>query len=418
MSRTDQKRHFKLIPLKDGLDLISKRLDLNHLGYEIISIGDSLGRVLVEDISSEVDIPSYNRASMDGYAVMSQDTGKASSEVGIKLRTVGKLFPEDFRTDAKIESGQAIYVTCGAPLPKGADAVIKVEETRLRENAIDVLSPVAPFHNVSQIGEDLIKENIVIHKGSIIRAQELGILAALRKKRIKVFKKPSVAILSIGDELTDLSTDDPNKLVNNYAFIISGLVSEFRAVPFIFGPVADNPTIIKNKIKEAIEKADVIITIGGCSVGIKDFVPEVIYDLGVEIVFHGITISPGKVTGFGIAEGKPIIMLPGMILSTIAGFFIVVAPILNSLSGLDERSNLPTIEAELTQEIKAKKLDLFQLLNVKKVNNAFQATPIPKYKNVLIHLIKANGFTIVQADHNLNKGDKAEVKIFNLNTVI
>ncbi len=411
MQRSDQKRVLKLISVEEGLDIVSNKLNLKPLDSEIVPLYDSLGRVLGEDVISDQDIPYFDRAAMDGYALKSKETKEASRDKFVRLRIVGKIFPEDFGAKFKIEDGEVAYVACGAPLPLGADAVIRVEETILLDDEIEVYRPLTPWENVSKVGEDVKKGNLILRKGHLLRAQDVGLLAALKKKDLKVFGKPKVAIISVGDELMDLSMNDQDKIVNNYAIVISGLLSELKAMPMILGVVKDDLEEIKKEIDKALEKADIVITIGGCSVGVKDLVPDAVNALGEPgIIFHGIKMSPGKVTGVGMIKNKPIVMLPGQIVSAVAGFYFFVVPIINRLSGLDIVQTLPIIEGELAEEVKAKPgLDTFLLVKVSKESIV---EPLPKGRNVLFNLVKANGYTVIPSGKALRKGEKVKVSIF------
>jgi molybdopterin molybdotransferase len=249
----------------------------------------------------------------------------------------------------------------------------------------------------------------------VLRPQDIGILAALRKKEVRVFSVPKVAIISIGDELTDLTDKNEEKIVNNYAMIISGLLSEFGADPEVVGVVKDDLLEIKNAIDEASKVADVVITIGGCSVGLKDFVPDALDALGKPgIIFHGLKVTPGNVTGLGIVRGRPVIMLPGRVIATVAGFYLFVAPMINLLKGLGWRQSLPVVEGELAERIVAKPgLELFLLVKVNRVGERIMVNLVPmKERDALSNLISANGYITVAKGKNLEKGEKIGVNLF------
>jgi molybdenum cofactor synthesis domain-containing protein len=416
MKRPDLKDLPKPLSVKDCFDLIFRRLNPKPLDCETVSTYDSIGRVLGEDILADIDIPWFDRSTVDGYAVRFQDTLVASKSKGIRLKITGRVFPEYSATDVRVDSGEAAYVACGASLPIGADAVVKAEETDLLGSHIKVFHPLAQWENVLRVGEEVEKGSIILRKGHILGALDLGLLAILRRTEVKVFKRPIVGIVSVGNELTELSMEYQNKFVNSNAIIVAGLASETGAVPIILGVVGDDLKEIKNKIEGVLERLDMIITIGGSSFGIKDLVPDAVNALGKPgIILHGIAIVPGKTTGVGMVKGKTIIILPGRTASTIAGFYLFAAPIINILRGLGMIQTLPIIEAELSERVKAKpRLETFLLVRVERTGNRLVAEPSPK-ENAMINLARAHGYIIIPAGKMLNKGAKVDVIIFNIN---
>ncbi|MFQ6135239.1 MAG: molybdopterin molybdotransferase MoeA, partial [Nitrososphaerales archaeon] len=307
-----QKRVFKLIRFEEALRLIEQAVPNQPLGYETVKTVSSLCRVLAEDIVSEVYLPDHDFAAMDGYAVKTQNIQKASEKNSIKLTVTGELYPTDHPTDASIGDYETMYVACGAPIPKGADAVLRVENVRRVNGEITVKNPSESNRNICQTGEDVKKQELVLPKGRTIRPQDIGLLVALNREYVKVVRRPRVAVISVGDELTEPFKNAPNKIVNNNAYIVSSLVEYFNAEPILMGIAQDSLEDISHKITSALEKADLVLTIAGCSVGLKDYVPDVLDSLGEPgIVFHGVALSAGKVSGFGVVRGKPVVMLPG-----------------------------------------------------------------------------------------------------------
>ncbi|MGQ9719015.1 MAG: molybdopterin molybdotransferase MoeA [Nitrososphaerales archaeon] len=416
MRRPDLKDFPKPSSVKEGFDIISRRLNLKPLDCETVPTYDSIGRVLGKSVLADADIPWFDRSTVDGYATKSQDTMGASKSKGIRLKITGRVFPEDFVTDVRVDSREAAYVACGAPLPIGADAVVKVEETDLLENYIKIFRPLAQWENVSRVGEEVEKGSIVLRKGRVLGASDLGLLAMLRMREVKVFKRPIVGIVSVGSELTELSMRYQNKFVNSNAIIVAGLTSEIGAVPMILGVVSDDLNEIKNKIEGALERSDMIIIIGGSSFGVKDLVPDAVNALGKPgIILHGIAVVPGRTTGVGMVKGKTIIILPGRTASTMAGFYLFAAPIINMLRGLGMVQTLPIIEAELSERVEAKPgLESFLFVRVKRTENRLVAEPSPK-ENAMANLARAHGYIIVPAGNTLDKGAKADVRVFDMN---
>lgn len=298
-------------------------------------------------------------------------------------------------------------------MPRGADAAIRVEQTRLHEGKIEIRRQVEAGEGIIPAGDDVKKGSLILKKGHVLRPQDIGLLAAIQMMKVEVVKRPKVSIISVGDELIELSKKDPTKTVNNYALIVSGMASELDAIPLMLGIVPDDQVKIKEKISEAMEKADIVVTIGGCSVGIKDFVPDAINALGeLGVIVHGILIKPGMVSGFGVVKGNPIIMLPGHIVSCIVGFYLFVAPLISLYSGLGKEAPLPSIRAKIDRDIEAGPRFTFLRTRVRRVDDTFIAEPVKGGSNTLSTLVKANGFTIIPPKTELKKGEEVSIVLF------
>lgn len=411
MKRKDLKRVLKLTSHEKARSELLKVACIKPIGYEEIPIENSLGRVLAVDIMANKNIPEENRAVFDGYAIRSADTAGASAGNPITLKIVGEMFPGE--APYKLSSGQAVFTACGAPMPNGADAVVMAENVRLMGDRIEIRFPVEPGENVAFEGEDVEKGRLILRKGCFLRPQDVGLLAGIGMRSVKVFKKPKVDIISVGDELVKLSGREPDKVVNNYALIVSSLVSEFGATPRVFGIVPDNLDRIKRTISEAVEKADMVATIAGCSVGPRDLVPDAITALDESvIVFHGVKLSPGKVMGAGIVKGKPVVMLPGHIVSAYAGFFLLIAPLIAQYLGLQTEFPLPIVQARLTEDIKAKSTATFLRLRLTYINGQFEAKPVHGGSNILTTLINSNGYMIVPKGKGFKRGTVVKVILY------
>ncbi|MCS7116511.1 MAG: molybdopterin molybdotransferase MoeA [Nitrososphaerota archaeon] len=408
-----QKRFLKLIPREEALRRVLNALELKPIGYESIAVEESLGRILAEDIISDRDIPPYNQASMDGYAVRSSDVAEASFEKPSRLKVLTKLFPSSFHMAGVLNEGEAMYVASGAPLPLGADAVVRVENAKVIDEWIEVYEPIEPWRNVTRIGQDVRKGEVVLKKGHVLTPRDIGVLTMLGVKKVLVVRKLKVAIISVGDELTESWQGDPGKVVISNTYMVSQMISDFGAIPIVMGVVPDNPEEIAKKIIEALKGADIVLTIGGCSIGLNDFVPDAINSIGKPgIVFHGITTAPGRVSGVGVISNKPVVMVPGYAVSALACFYFFVIPLLNGLSGLDPYGSPPVLEARLLDDVIAKPgLDLFLLLRIS-FNKGYEAEPIYGPSSSANDLARANGYTIVRAGSKLMKGETIRAYLF------
>jgi len=403
-----------LIKYKEALSRIKKDIPNRTLKEEKIKSVKSLGRVLAENIIAKKALPDHDFAAMDGYAVKTKDIQNASENNPIELNSIGELYPPDHPTKVSIGEFEATYVACGAPIPSGADAVVKVEFTRRDKEKIIIMKQIEKNRNIAKIGEDVKKNEIVLSKGRIIRSQDIGLLVAMNLEFVSVIKKPKVAIISVGDELSKPFGIPSNKTVNNNAYIISSLVEYFNAEPTIIGIAKDNIDNIEQMIRASLEKADIVITIAGCSVGLKDYVPDVVGKIGKPgIIFHGISLSAGKVSGVAVAKEKPIIMLPGHIGSTVATFYLLVTPILNMQLGLGFSDLLPKIRGLLDEKVTAKPaIDLVLPVKVYNQLDKYRVVPLKKHLSILKNLTEANGYAFVPAGTEKKKNDIIDVKIF------
>jgi molybdenum cofactor synthesis domain-containing protein len=380
---------------------------------ETIPLAEALGRVLAKEVFSDVNIPDYDKTFVDGYAINPQETKGASLKTPVAFRVVGKLFPVDYPTTAEVGSGEAFYVACGAPIPEGATSTVKVEETRLKGDQIQVIREIKPGEGIVPQGDDVKKGALIFRKGQVLRPQDLGLLASIGLTKAEVFKRPALAILSGGDELIRQCRENPERIANNYALAVAGLASELGAVTVLQGIMADSLDKVQAKIGEALRQADIVVTIGGSSVGVKDFVPDAINSLGKPgVVAQGILLRPGAVSGFGVVDGKPVVMLPGHIGSCIAGFYLFVAPLINQYVGLEGAGMLPRLTAELTEEFDSGPQFRFLLLHLTRTKGKFLAKPVEGGSSALTTIVKSNGYTIVSPHTTLTKGSRVEVSLF------
>jgi len=224
-----------------------------------------------------------------------------------------------------------------------------------------------------------------------------------------------VAVIATGNELIELSRKDPTRIVDNYALIVSGLISKMGANPVRLGIAPDDLEETKKKIEEALQKADIVVTIGGCSMGEKDFVPDAVNALGEPgIIVHGIKVKPGKVTGFGMVKGKPVVMLPGLFASTMAGFYLILAPLIGLYTGLRMENLLPTVKAKISHDIDSENKLRYRFLpvRVKNVEGEFYAEIVSGGPNSLSRFLNSNGFILVPPKESLKKGDEVNVTLF------
>ncbi|MEM2335248.1 MAG: molybdopterin molybdotransferase MoeA [Candidatus Bathyarchaeia archaeon] len=409
------KKVIKLVPYNDALKRLASVFCNEAQKHEIVSVKDAFGRILAEDIFTNINVPENNISLVDGFALKHEDTSSASLERPVRLKVVGKLYPWSSPTDICISSGQACYVTCGAPIPEGANTVVKIENVISYDGEIGLKHKVKPWENICLAGEDIRAGTLIFRRGEFLRPQDIGVLAGLGIKKVKVFRKPRVAIISTGDEIFERSRRDPEIIANNYALIISGLISKIGGEPIISDIAPDDITEIKRKISDSLNKADIMVTIGGCSLGEKDFVPDAVNSLGKPgVILHGVMIKPGKVSGFGMINGKPIVMLPGLFASTLAGFYLIFVPTMCFYMGLSVDDLLPKLKAKIGQDKQAdeRPYHVFLPVSLRSSNEGLIAEPVMDGPASLSRFMKANGFILLPPRKGLKKEEFVTVTLF------
>ncbi|MFB3890109.1 MAG: molybdopterin molybdotransferase MoeA [Candidatus Bathyarchaeia archaeon] len=413
MNRPDLRRMPKRVNPQEAQDLLLNSVREKVLQKETIPLGECLGRVLAEDIYSNLNIPDYDKTFIDGYAINPQETRDATVAKPATFKIVGKLFPPDHPTTLQVQRGEAVYVACGAPIPKGATATVKVEETRLRENTIKVIREIKAGEGIIPLGDDVKKGALLVRKGRVLRPQDVGLLASARLATAQVFRKPTLSIISGGDELLKQCQQDPSTIANNYALVVAGLASELGAAPTLQGIIPDALDKVTERIRRALDSSDLVVTIGGSSVGVKDFVPDAVNALGKPgVVVQGILLRPGALSGFGLVNGKPILMLPGHIGSCIAGFYLFVAPLIGVYCGLDAYNVLPRITGVLTERVEAGPQFRFLLVRIERINGKFTASPVEGGSSALTTIVNSNGYAIVPPHKSIAKGEEITVFLF------
>src|SRR5216683_66369 len=309
---------------------------------------DALGLVLAEDITADRDVPPFRNSAMDGYAVRGEDVASAP----VALRVVGEVAAGGF-PDRAVGLGEAMRIMTGAPMPDGADTIVRVEDT---DNASDVVTITAATPKgmaTREAGEDLKKGEIILTKGAVLRAAEIGVLASTGRARIRVRKRPRVAVFSTGDEIVDLDSPlERGQIRDSNRYALASAIRAAGAEPWVRGIVRDSPDALRAALREATA-ADAIVTSGGVSVGDHDHMKPVLSELGT-IDFWAIAIRPGRPLAFGeLMDGDrrvPIFGLPGNTVSALLTFEIFVRPALLRMQGREHVSR-PRTKARLLEPV-------------------------------------------------------------------
>ena len=320
----------KLNSIQDALDKLLT--SLKSLGVEHVDIFNSVGRVLAEDVFAPIDVPPFDRATMDGYACRAEDTFGADEVNPISLN-VTALMEAGVEPKVTIRSGEAVEIATGAVIPKGANAVVKVEDVRTRGDRIEVIRPVNIGENVMFAGSDIMRGELLVRVGTILTHREIGLLAACGINKVKVYKKPKVAVISTGNELVQVGERLTNgKIYSSNNPMICNALRELNFEPINLGIARDNENEITRKLENSLNYDAAIFT-GGTSVGEKDLVPLVVERYG-KILFHGVAMRPGQPTAAAIVDSKPIFMLPGSPAAALLSFYVFVVPSLYRLMNI------------------------------------------------------------------------------------
>lgn len=383
------------------------------LGLEKISILDALGRVLGEDIVAERDNPPWDNSAMDGFAVRWEDI-KQEQAIGKPVTlTVIEDVPAGKMPTKTVGPGQAIRIMTGAPIPQGADTVLKVEDTEHTPDSVRVFKPETRGANIRPKGEDVKKGECIIAKGTQIRPGDAGMLAILSKSFVFVYQRPRVAILSTGDELADLDERfSEEKIINSNSYGIAAAVQEAGGIPFLLGIARDTPDALKEKISHGLN-ADILVLSGGVSMGDYDFTKAVFRDLGAEMNFWKLAIRPGQPLAFGKIQGKLAFGLPGNPVSSMVTFEQLVRPAMLKMCG-HPTFGRPVVHA-VFQEKFSKRTDRRHFLRgvLTREEGVFTVrTTGDQGSGILTSMVKANCLIDIPEEvERLNPGDLVTVQL-------
>ena len=366
------------------------------------------GRVLAEDIVSDRDVPPFARAGMDGYAVVAEDTFGASRYEPKSLRVVEKIYTGQVPT-VRVNQGETSEIATGAPMPQGADAVVMVEETeRGGDGEVRIFTPVYPRQNVGRQGADIVNGQTVLRAGDVLNPSRVGAIAALGRIDVEVYRRPSIAILSTGNEIAEPgSALQPGQIYDINRFTLSTIISEHGGTPVAYQTAQDTLDDLERAIDRCLNE-DVMVFSGGSSVGERDLILDVISRRG-EIVFHGIAVKPGKPTVFGIVAGKPVFGMPGYPTSCLSNAYMLLVPALRRMAGLPPH-HLRTITVPAAQRI-VSTTGRHQFYTVKIVDGV--AHPAFKASGDITSMSQADGYIEIPAQTDIvEKGELVDVKLF------
>jgi len=401
----------KLSRVEEIVERVRQRVE--RVGTEELPLTECLGRVLAVDVESPIDLPPFNRSAVDGYAVKAQDTYGASIARPRTFRLKARVkVGED--VDVEVREGEAVKVDTGSALPRGADAVVMVEYAKEEEGLVKVYAPVAPWQNVSRRGEDVKAGEVVLMRGRLLAPQDLGMAAMLGLDKLKVFKRPKVAIVPTGEELVEPGRPlEPGKVYNSNGYMLHALARLYGAEPTLLPPIRGDEASVSEALN-LLGSYDALIFTGGSSAGEEDVVPEVLTKHG-ELIAHGVALKPGMPAAVALVGGKPVFSLPGFPVACMIAFEELVSPVLAWMAGMDEIPKRASVKAVMARRVPGT-LGRRTYVRVKlaRTPQGLMAEPLRiSGSGVLSSVVKADGYVVIPEDQDVvEEGEEVEVKLY------
>lgn len=390
---------------------------------ERVLLAAGLNRILATDVVASMDLPPFSHATVDGFGIHCGDLEGASRERGVPLRVVETVCAGSLARKT-VKPGLAIRVMTGAPIPSGANAVVKEEDTSTGEKRtpfIQVGKPVVPMENVASVGEEVKSGEVVLQTGTTLRPENMGILASLGLQQVSVVRQPEIALLSTGSELAGLGEDlGGGRIFASSFYVLFAKIRECGCVLLPLGVVGDDRAEIKERIRSGLA-ADAIITTGGTRRGDSDWVREVYRQMGIHPQVDGVAMSPGQSFVFGLSKGKPVFSLPGSPTASVVTFEELVRPSLLKMRGkTGDKQSLarPLVKMSLGRSIHRKRgLRKYVLARVVVRDGRFTAIPINRgHRGSVAPMIQANGMVVLpEGDSGVPEGEEVLVRLFDLN---
>jgi len=377
--------------IEQAREMILSRMTL--MPPETVPLEQALGRYLARDVVSSMEIPSLDNSSMDGYAVRREDI----TSPGTSLK-VSSVLPAGTLADSPLNRGEAVKIMTGAPMPAGADAVVKREDTTETEGRVTINTMPGLHENIRFRGEDIRSGDVILHAGDLIGPAQIGVLASLRSLVVTVRQRPVVAVLATGDEIVDLDEPlAPGKSTSSNSYTLVSLIKVLGATPLYLGIARDTRESLKEKLARAV-RADLVLTSGGVSMGDYDLVREIMGEEENSLIFWKVDVKPGRPLAFGLVNGIPTIGLPGNPVSTMTSFYQFARPAILKMMGASNIL-LPRIMAKLSVPLdhRSDRPYLMRGLLEKGGEDLMVRPTGPQGSGVLTSMAKGNCFILLPA---------------------
>ncbi|MCJ7660222.1 MAG: molybdopterin-binding protein [Anaerolineales bacterium] len=405
----------ELLPPEEALGRLLSELPI-QLTPENVKTEASLGRVTAEPVVAAHPLPSFDRSTVDGYAVRAANTHGAGEALPAYLNVVGEV-PMGAVPAVSLEQGQCALIHTGGMLPPGADAVVMIEYSQLiKPVEVEILHSVAVGENVIKVGEDVKRMQEVFPIGTRFRSAEIGGAMALGITDLNVTRKPRLGILSTGDEVIPPEEEiQPGQVRDINSYTLSALVVQAGGVAIRYGIISDQADAVYTIAKRALEECDIVVITAGSSASVRDVTSQVIERLGTPgVLVHGVNVRPGKPTILGVCDGKAVIGLPGNPVSALVIAWLFVVPIIEALLGVQHSQPPPSIQARLTVNLasQAGREDWVPVRLIRE-KDGYIAEPVFGKSNLIFTLARADGLLRISSDANgMNAGEIVQVRLF------
>ena len=389
-----------MIEMDDAIRIVlenTRTIDTTRVG-----LGEVLGRVLAEDVRSDIDMPPFDKALMDGYALRGADIASASQTTPAILDVIEEI-PAGNVPQKRVESGQASRIMTGAPMPEGADTVAMVEDTEADADAekVRVLAITETGRNIARLGEDVRVDQVVLQANALIRPPEVGILAAVGHVAIEVYRQPVVGVVATGSEVVEPQhKPKPGQIRNSNGYSMVAQVLRTGAQARYLGIVEDDVDALIQTIGEGLETCDVVALSGGVSAGDYDLVQDGMRDLGIEVLFDRIRMKPGKPLTFGVKGAKQVFGLPGNPVSSVVGLELLMRPAIKKMQGMVD-VHLRTVRTALKADFRQTpgRKQFVPAHSVQGKNGAWESTWVGHHGSAdLFSMARANSLFVVDAE--------------------
>ena len=414
-----QEQFLTVVSRDEAVRRFAAALDPKPVGIETVALAEGLARVLAAEVAAPIDVPPFDRSSVDGFALRAADVAAASDGAPARLFLNAEVIACGSAPRLAVAPGTATPIATGGPIPRGADAVVMIEHTEPADGpdagAIEVRRAASPGQFIGFAGSDIAQGETLLRQGTVLGSREIGMLAACGVGEVAVFRKPRVGILSTGDELVQPGAPlRPGAIYDSNGPIIAAAVAENGGTPVFYGAFPDEGAALEAAMRRAFSECDALILSGGTSKGAGDLSHRLVWRLGAPgIVAHGVALKPGKPLCLAVCDGKPVVVLPGFPTSAMFTFHDVVAPVLRRLAGLPPRPEsrvAATVPVRVASELGRTE---FVMASLVEMEGGLAAYPSGKGSGAVTAFAQADGFFTVDALADaLPAGAEVEVTLF------